>query len=143
MPNGKEQIAVILKDLDRRVELVTIGLSLGIVAKLKRAASEGGTPVDTGWARANWVPQIGTPAAGTVGTRKQAEAGQVDQTGSAAGEAQLLGFKLAKGSIWITNNVRYIVRLNEGSSQQAPPGFVQAAIEEAIAEQLQRGFRAP
>lgn len=129
-------LRVVIDALDRFVEQVIIKVSLDIVANLKRAPSEGGTPVDTGWARANWVPQIGAPFTGTAGSRGQAEAGSVSQAEQSAGEASLFTYRLERGQVWISNNVPYIVRLNEGSSRQAPAKFVEAAIQKAITVDL-------
>lgn len=125
-------INVVIRGLRAGTERIVQALSLEVTANLKKAPSEGGTPVDTGWARVNWVPTIGSPFSGTAGTRKQAESGSIDRSTSAAGEASLLGYKLARGQVFISNNVPYIGFLNNGSSKQAPRGFVQRAIQRAI-----------
>jgi len=92
------------------------------------------TPRKTGWARSNWIPSIGTPARPDVSITNP-EPGQV-QARSAQREAGVLlvatGYKLERGPIFITNNVPYIGRLNDGSSTQAPAGFVQSAILRAV-----------
>lgn len=84
------------------------------------------TPVDTGRARGNW--QVGIDRAKldilTVN----------DKSGSIAigkGANELRGVK-DFDSIWITNNLPYIGRLNEGHSQQAPKKFVEAGIVRAL-----------
>jgi hypothetical protein len=90
------------------------------------------TPVDTGWARTNWVPNIGSPFQGTAGTRLDAEAGRLDRSPATAGLAQMRGYDVAQGDVHVTNNVPYIESLNAGGSRQAPPAFVQGAIVRAI-----------
>jgi hypothetical protein len=85
------------------------------------------TPVDTGWARANWVVSIGTPHTGVVGSREA-----VSQAGQIAGQGRLLVYRLNQGQIWISNNVPYIGKLNEGHSKQAPAGYIEQAIDTAI-----------
>jgi len=107
---------------------------LDIVANLVSSPDTGyGTPVDTGWARSNWVPSIGQAFGGTAGTKAAAEAGILDTGAQQRGLAQVAAaYRLTQGSIFISNNVPYIARLNEGSSQQAPAGFVQNAIIKAI-----------
>lgn len=91
------------------------------------------TPVDTGWARANWVPRIGTPFESVSGTREQAEAGNVVTSDREAGIAQIAAqYQIRDGAVYITNNVPYIIYLNEGRSNQAPSGYVQNAISRAI-----------
>ena len=93
------------------------------------------TPVDTGWARANWVPSIGhssnVPAtfAGRTPTPGEVKAKEAEQ---AAGMAGVLGYKLGRGSVFISNNVTYITLLNDGSSPKAPKMFVQASIHRGL-----------
>lgn len=125
-------IRVVINSLDKYINLVLRALVLDITANLQRAPSEGGTPVDTGWARANWIPQIGQPAAGTAGSPENVSAA-ASESGKAAVAA---GYSYLNGPAHITNNVPYIVRLNEGSSKQAPSGFVQRAIIKAITVDL-------
>lgn len=116
--------------LEEGVESAIASLAVNITAEL---AEE--TPVDTGWARANWVPNIGSPFTGNSENlsdeARRAGVGAQAAAQSAA-QAQLISYKLGQGSVFITNNVPYIVPLNEGSSQRAPAGFVQIAIESGI-----------
>lgn len=89
------------------------------------------TPVDTGWARANWVPGVGAPppSASTPTDRDSRQSAASGRAGAQqAGIASVLGYKVGRGSVFISNGVPYVVVLNEGSSTQAPAGFVQAAI---------------
>lgn len=134
------RVRVVVTSLERFVELIIRKLALDIVANLVAAPPEGGTPVDTGWARANWIPRIGEPFRGTAGTREQAEAGNVSGAEQGAGQVAMLGYRLERGRVYISNNVPYIVRLNEGSSRQAPRGFVQAAVAKAVRVDLRRGL---
>lgn len=108
-------------------------LTLLVHANLVAAPSEGGTPVDTGWARANWVPAIGSARSGTVGTRASAEKGSIDLGPAERGIAIVATrYKLRQGPIFVSNGVPYIESLNDGSSGQAPRAFVQTAILRAI-----------
>lgn len=120
----------VLGVFERAVEQTIARLSVNISAELIER-----TPVDTGWARANWVPSIGTPFEGNadeldeVARRAAAPAqGARQQTSTAA----LLTYQIERGPVFISNNVPYIVFLNEGTSDQAPAGFVQAAIQQGI-----------
>ncbi len=81
------------------------------------------TPVDTGWARANWIVSIGRPTTAPQGSR-----GAVSTGAQSAGQARLLVYTLVQGDIWLVNAVPYIQALNAGHSPQAPAGFIQAAI---------------
>lgn len=82
-----------------------------------------------GRARANWIPTLGTPATAEVDRR--------DKQGSAT-IALLTNltakYRLGDGTVWLSSNIPYIQRLNEGHSTQAPAGFVEMAIEEGLRE---------
>ncbi len=114
---------------ERFVEQVIRKIVLDVVANLVKAPSEGGTPVDTGWARSNWLVNLAVPPAGTLGSR---DAVQTHPSPLAA----MLSYKLRFGQVYMSNNVPYITRLNDGYSKQAPAGFVQAAILKALTEDL-------
>jgi len=92
------------------------------------------TPVDTGWARANWLPSIGSPVESPAGTRETVTTSNQD-----GGLAEIASsYTLDRGNIFISNNVPYILSLNMGTSTQAPPGFVQISIARAIASAVRR-----
>jgi hypothetical protein len=112
----------VVKALEEFSAKVVKAITLEITSNLIKS-----TPVDTGWARANWVPSVGTPAGGTVGSPRGVSAGA-----QAAGQAKVAGYKITQGNVFITNNVPYILRLNDGSSTQAPSGFIQQAIARGI-----------
>lgn len=129
-------IRIVVSALDRFVEILIKKLVLDIVANLQRSGSEGGTPVDTGWARANWIPQIGSPHEGTAGTRTQAEAGSLSSEAQSGVASVATTYKLQRGRVYITNNVPYILKLDAGSSNQAPKGFVLRSIRKAVKKDL-------
>jgi hypothetical protein len=128
------QIKIIVGDLENVAEKVIKALTLEVTAELQES-----TPIDTGWARANWVPKIGEPS---TESRPKIEANlpsaQVEQQ-KGLGEV-LSGFKLSRGLVSIANNVPYIKRLNEGSSKQAPAAFVQQAISRAVQKVVAKTF---
>jgi hypothetical protein len=93
------------------------------------------TPVDSGRARANWQVTIGAQASGTV---------EFDDTNGGAtmsrATAASAGFK-AGDTIYLTNNLPYIRKLEEGGypdgpktvggfSTQAPAGMVALTVQE-------------
>lgn len=127
----------IMAELERVASRVVVALSFAVVANLVSAPSEGGTPVDTGWARANWVPAVGSPFAGVAGSRES-----VSAAAQAAGQAALIGYRIALGPVFVSNNVPYILALNDGHSKQAQPGFIERAIEKAVFVDLPRSFAA-
>jgi hypothetical protein len=90
------------------------------------------TPVDLGWARANWVPNLGGPYTGNGAPPDRP--GPMDAAVQESGLAEVLAFKLADGAIFVSNRVPYIQRLNDGWSDQAPAGFVEGAIDKVLTE---------
>lgn len=118
-----------MRGLDRLTTRVVTRLTLDVTANLIED-----TPVDTGWARANWVPSMGQPKLKDLPPTRpddsQAVAGATaEQQGAVAG---LLAYTLKRGMVFVTNNVPYILDLNDGTSTQAPTGFVQRAIARAV-----------
>lgn len=87
------------------------------------------TPFKTGKARSNWLVTLNAPSTYVIPTHG-AEASI--STTLADAEAVIRQCK-NNDVIYITNNVPYIQKLNEGSSVQAPAGFIEATI--LIAEQ--------
>jgi len=122
--------------LEQHVGKVAVAVTLHIAANLVAAPSEGGTPVDTGWARANWVPAIGRAFEGVAGSRTNVSSGA-----QSAGQASLLSYRIAMGPIYVSNNVPYILALNDGHSPQAAAHFIERAIDKAVLEDI-RGFAA-
>lgn len=93
------------------------------------------TPVDTGRARSNW----------RVSTEKQSDVFDayakgkggktVGENTSAALDQGKAAVDAATGNtIYISNNLPYIEPLNDGSSAQAPAGFVELAVQAGEAE---------
>lgn len=129
---SQAQVDSIMGELDRFTSRLTAKIALDVTANLTKD-----TPVDTGWARANWVPNIGSAAGPT-----QPDGGPEDSDvrsaafSQTAGQAQLLGYSIQFGKIFISNGVPYIERLNAGSSQQAPAGFVERAVDKAVRQDI-------
>lgn len=85
------------------------------------------TPVDTTHAMTNWIPSVGTPFVGVVGTKESPDAGE-----QSVGFARLATYDLKQGDIFTTNDVDYMEHLDGGSSAQAPPNFVDDAVNVGI-----------
>ncbi|MDQ1446816.1 MAG: hypothetical protein QOI20_3280 [Acidimicrobiaceae bacterium] len=93
------------------------------------------TPVDTTWARSNWVPYVGEPPT--------APNGSPDDVGAAASAQQsaiaaVIANRDPEAELGLANNAPYIQQLNEGSSPQAEAEFVEHAIERADERVKQR-----
>lgn len=129
----RQQIKAVVRAINKVTEKVVVKITLDIVANLIQT-----NPVDTGWSRANWVPNIGGDLKEDLsGIRPTADLAQ----GQAGLQSRALGkvagsYKLKSGAIFISNNVPYVTRLNAGSSAQAPAGFVQRAISKAVTQDI-------
>lgn len=131
-----DQVNIIIADLDLYTQGEIIALALNVNANL-RDNPPLGTPIDTGWASANWLPSIGEPK--TVdGDPADPKAGPtVAEVAARArvaseGENDVLSWRFQDGPIFSTNNVPYIAALNAGHSPQSPRGFVLNALIRAI-----------
>jgi hypothetical protein len=111
---------------------VLIDVTLRIHATLVSNPPDG-TPIDLGWASANWFINVGSPTTGNGG---QADSGSLGsrEAAQASSVAQFVsGYDYTRGqTIHVGNNVPYIARLNAGWSQQSPAGFVDDATQEAV-----------
>jgi hypothetical protein len=117
-----DQVRQIIEALREVGEKVIKQITLDVTANLIET-----TPVDTGWARANWIPSIG-PREGVAGTRENISGAEQE-----IGKAQVVTeYKIEMGEVHVSNAVPYVQSLNDGHSQQAPAGFVQAAIAKAV-----------
>lgn len=135
-----DQVAFIIADLDRFTRGEMIALALNINANLRENPPVG-TPFDTGWASANWIPSVGSPTIVDSSKKEPTPADiaarrQMVEQGTNA----VLAWKPEDGAIFSTNAVPYIEPLNAGHSpQQAQPGFVGRAIEKAVKETYSAG----
>lgn len=98
---------------DLVVRKVALDMLSGIVMK---------TPVDTGRARGHWG----------VGVNSITYGAGIDPSGGstiAQGGAVIQGAK-AGDTVYLANNLPYIVRLEYGHSKQAPQGMVRTTVDE-------------
>jgi hypothetical protein len=95
------------------------------------------TPVDTGRARSNWQVQLNSPNTTVRSAYSPGKKlGKGDSSNASAAIAQgslVIGQSKPGDSIYVSNNLDYIAKLNAGSSAQAPAQFVEEAIDDAIA----------
>ena len=129
---AKDQVRIVIGRLEEVTEEVITKISVNTTAELIEA-----TPVDTGWARANWVPSIGRRANAPetpTDPELRRQASRSAATAQSAGTARLVagGYSLNQGAVFISNGVPYLVFLNEGTSQQAPKAFVQQGIVKGV-----------
>ena len=88
------------------------------------------TPKKTGWAASNWLPSLGGTLRGPVGSKQAVTFGP-----QIAGMGEVSNYRITRTyPPVIVNDVPYIEILNYGSSIQAPPLFIESAIQQAIFE---------
>lgn len=86
------------------------------------------TPVDTSRALSNWIATLNSPANNSVLAYSPGSGGSTRGASMSSALAAAIGIiSRAKSGqpIFLTNNLRYIRRLNDGHSKQAPAGFVE------------------
>lgn len=89
------------------------------------------TPVKSGRAKGNWQTTVNSPASGVIeGVRSPAAV-------EAEGRANMGEMK---DTVFITNNLPYIGKLNEGSSKQAPARFVESEVARVAANLRKNGI---
>lgn len=112
----------VIGQLNKFTEKLMVNFSVDITEQLFEA-----TPELTGFAETNWLPTIGKSAETPAGSRSDVTKAQQER-----GLAILRSAYKLPAIIYITNPVKYIVDLNDGSSAKAPAGFVQTTIASAI-----------
>lgn len=115
----------VIRQLDKFVSRLMANIAVQTTSELVKE-----TPIDTGFAQSNWIPTIRGPFVGTVGIK--AVGGVTRSPQQVAISTIQATYKLTDGNLFVTNNTPYILSLNDGSSTQAPSGFVQIAIAKAI-----------
>jgi hypothetical protein len=104
--------------------------------KLVASTSQGGTPVDTGWAAANWGAQVGREGVPTkpMGTYPEDAAGThtrpIDLRAYFPDIEGVLATAGIAPFIWIFNNVPYIEALENGHSTQIAVGMMETALDD-------------
>ena len=113
--------------LSKRLRILVFDIYGGLL----RYPGEGvdGTPRDTARAVASWFVSTGTPS-------QQVQPEGLDSYSIDASEASMssVSFKQPYKIYYITNNVPYIVRLNEGHSQQAAKHWVDRIFQAGVAK---------
>ena len=97
------------------------------------------TPADTSKALSNW--RVGQEASAAIPALYAGEGGSTRGSSGAAALARAeAAIRGARGvnKLVIFNSVTYIRRLNEGSSLQAPAGFIEAALLQGRLEAKRR-----
>lgn len=123
------------KEMDRKARSIPVNVRNGLkrtVLAIDQVLVTS-TPVDTGRARSNWIVGSG-PSTKAIDAYSKGEGGSTGGDNANAALAQAKAFLDANdiSVIYISNNLEYIQYLNEGSSAQAPAGFIEAAVQAGI-----------
>lgn len=114
------------REIKKSASELSVNVALTIVGDLVYK-----TPVDTSKALSNWIVTLGKPSKDKLDPHFFGEFGSSQKASAAESLTRakyILKNKKPGQSIFIVNNLPYIVRLNEGYSAQAPAGFVERAI---------------
>lgn len=126
-----DNLEIILDDMDRFIGRQITALAFEVQATLIEF-----TPLDLGWARANYVPKINTPHRENLTSAEPSSETAAAQAAKTSSELFTIAasYTAEQGPFYISNNVPYIGRLNDGHSKQAPAGFIQLAVNTAVAK---------
>lgn len=125
-----DRITLMGRNIPEKVRLIKIAAVAAIDQVVVLA-----TPVDTGRARANWQVGLNAPKRGALlenfdkGGSSTISRNRTAARGTRAGE-----------TVYISNNLPYINRLNEGYSAQAPANFVLIGIRAGV-QQVKSAIR--
>jgi hypothetical protein len=131
-------------DFAKRIDRIAVRVESNVERAVKDCAGAvlrsvvENTPVDTGYARSNWTPELDRAFEGLFSARVPGKAGSTAEENAAAtieaGAPTIEAFDIATNrEIHITNNAPHIQPLNDGHSKQAPAGFVRIGLMEGLA----------
>lgn len=92
------------------------------------------TPVDTGYVRSRWIVSLGAPITEVDGaTVRSIDIGEeIAAAISASQGLKEIRKWRGQGSIFINNPVHYAFYLENGSSEQAPQGMLEEAVQAGL-----------
>ena len=114
--NLAKQIEAAKEQAELVAKKITIELFSRVIEK---------SPVDTGRFRANWNCSIGSPDLSTSESTDPSGSGAISKVTST-----VVSYTLNDQSVFLTNNLPYAERLENGWSKQAPNGMVRLSVME-------------
>ena len=114
--NLAKQIEVAKEQAELVAKKITIELFSRVIEK---------SPVLTGRFRANWNCSIGSPNLSTSESTDPSGSGAISKVTST-----VVSYTLNDQSVFLTNNLPYAERLENGWSKQAPNGMVRLSVME-------------
>lgn len=127
-----DAIRLVIDGLERSIEQVMRQLQLRAYQALTSAS-----PVLTGFFRASWAPGTGAFDTGpserpTDIVAAAAQAAALFSSHQQAANALASGYQLKQGPVHIVNPTSYGPHLAAGSSAQAPSGFIDIGLRQAV-----------
>lgn len=122
-----QQLDKIILETENQIRAIVRATALAIDQAVVLA-----TPVKTGRARSNWLVGLDSPRTEIV-DRTNPQLSLDDAL------KQISQYQLGQ-SIFLSNNLPYIRRLNEGWSKQAPANFIEKAVEAGVQTVRQARF---
>ncbi len=118
----------VIKDLVKQAEsvVVTVGTNVTNFVSVDN-------PIFTGFSSSNWMPTFGPLLTDTAADQLPSSlAAFRSEELKQSRLAQLPKFKLTGPDVFITNNVEYIVEINDQGTKTAQPRFVQRGMRAAL-----------
>ena len=125
------------KAIDEAASKLAVDTALTIVGDLAYK-----TPVDTSQALSNWQVSLGSPVDSKIPPYYPGEGGSTRNSSAQStidAAKNALKQKRPGVTIYISNVLPYIRRLNDGYSKQAPAGFVERAV--LIGRKMRKNFK--
>lgn len=130
-----------IEKLEERIPLAANQIKIATTAAIHGFLLED-TPVDTSKALSNWVVTADDPWRIEIEAHHEGVLGSTQEQSIASAKvaARQQYARVKPGeSLFISNNAHYIGDLNNGSSRQAPAGFIEASILKA--RKLAKNFK--
>lgn len=133
-----------LDDFAKRLDRIAVQVEGNVERAVKDCAGAvlrsvvEATPVDTGFARSNWTPELDRAFEGLFPARVPGEKGSTAEATAAAtveaGLPTIEAFDIKTNeSVYVSNGAPHISALNDGHSRQAPADFVRLAVLDGLA----------
>lgn len=120
-----------LDKVSKRLGEFVVGIQRNIIEEIAQEVVVR-TPVDTGFARGNWIPGLNAAPLGPVTTLDP------QAIASPARIIALAALLRIGDAFFIVNNATYIELLNQGYSPQAAAGYISTAVTIGVRRGVQR-----
>lgn len=132
MPGSLSKLAKRVRKIDEQLPERVTQLTIDTTLKLTEQLAAIETPVDTSQALSNWQVGVGAAVRSFINPHSPGKAGSTRRSSASRAvdlaRSALSGRKVGQ-VIYLSNNAPYIRKLAyEGTSTQAPPGWVEGSV---------------